>query len=321
MDCQASVYIADHHGLVGSSLRDKLIHLGFQKVIGDTAADFSPADSRQPDQFFSRARPEFVFLIGGISGGIGANQRTPADLMLDNLLVNCRVIECARRYGTRKLLYLASSCIYPKFVEQPMRIESLMSGRLEATNEGYAIAKLAGLFLCQAYRQQFQANFITAIPANVFGPGDDFSQEDSHVIGALMRRMHEAKISRQNEVVIWGTGLPRREFIFAEDLAEACIFLMDRYDGAEPVNVGVGADWSIRELAEVIAEIVGYSGNLVFDTSKPDGMPAKLLDSSVLHQIGWQPKISLKEGLSTTYQWFTRDGHFTHTERDAREIL
>jgi GDP-L-fucose synthase len=217
------------------------------------------------------------------------------------------------------LLYLASSCIYPKFTEQPMRPEALMSGHLEPTNEPYAIAKLAGVYLCRAYRRQFQANFITAIPANVFGPSDDFSLEDSHVIAALMRRMHEAKISGQSEVVIWGSGLPRREFIFAEDIADASIFLMDHYDEAEPVNVGVGADWSIRELAEMIAEVVGFAGNLVFDRSKPDGMPAKLLDSSVLQKMGWRPKTSLKEGLIRTYQWFAQEG--TIRERNASAVL
>ena len=319
MDLQASVYIADHHGLIGSALRERLSQLGCEKIISDPPGAFALRDAQVVDRLFSRARPEFVFLIGGASGGIGANQKRPADLMLDNLLVNCHVIENARRYGTRKLLYLASSCIYPKLVEQPMRVESLLSGGLEPTNEPYAIAKLAGFYLCRAYRQQFQAEFISAVPANVFGPGDDFSAEDSHVIAALMRRMHAAKSARQSEVVIWGSGLPRREFIFAEDMADACIFLMDHYDAAEPVNVGVGADWSIRELAEMIADVVGFTGNLVFDPSKPDGMPAKLLDSSVLQKMGWQAKTSLKEGLIRTYRWFAHEG--TIREPHASAIL
>ena len=319
MDLQASVYIADHHGLIGSSVHNKLIQLGCEKIISDPLGWVALRDFNRVDGFFSRVRPELVFLIGGVSGGIGANQKRPADLMLDNLLVNCHVIESARRHGTRKLLYLASSCIYPKLVEQPMRVEALMSGGLEPTNESYAIAKLAGLYLCRAYQQQFQAKFIAAIPANVFGPGDDFSLEDSHVIAALMRRMHEAKISHQSEVVIWGSGLPRREFIFAEDMAEACIFLMEHYNGAEPVNVGVGADWSIRQLAEMIAEVVGFAGNLVFDPSKPDGMPAKLLDSSVLQKMGWRAKNSLRDGLLKTYQWFANEG--MNRERDASAIL
>ena len=319
MDLQASVYIADHHGLIGSSVHNKLIQLGCEKIISDPLGWVALRDFNRVDGFFSRVRPELVFLIGGVSGGIGANQKRPADLMLDNLLVNCHVIESARRHGTRKLLYLASSCIYPKLVEQPMRVEALMSGGLEPTNESYAIAKLAGLYLCRAYQQQFQAKFIATIPANVFGPGDDFSLEDSHVIAALMRRMHEAKISHQSEVVIWGSGLPRREFIFAEDMAEACIFLMEHYNGAEPVNVGVGADWSIRQLAEMIAEVVGFTGNLVFDPSKPDGMPAKLLDSSVLQKMGWRAKNSLRDGLLKTYQWFANEG--MNRDRDASAIL
>ena len=321
MDREASIYIADSHGLVGSSLRDKLNEQGFKKVISSAPGSLALTDSKEVENFFSRTRPEFVFLIGGASGGISANQKNPADLMLGNLLTNCHVIESARRYGTRKLLYLASSCIYPKFAEQPMRIDALMSGKLEPTNEPYAIAKLAGLYLCRAYRRQFQANFITAIPANVFGPGDDFSEEDSHVIGALIRRMHEAKISRQNQMVIWGSGFPRREFIFSEDVAEACILLMDNYEGAEPVNVGVGSDWSIRDLAETIKEVVCYSGDLVFDRSKPDGMPAKLLDSTVLCNMGWTPKTPLKEGLTRTYQWFAREDKFAERERNGRAVL
>ena len=319
MDLQASVYIADHHGLIGSSVHNTLIQLGCEKIISDPLGWVALRDFNRVDGFFSRVRPELVFLIGGVSGGIGANQKRPADLMLDNLLVNCHVIESARRHGTRKLLYLASSCIYPKLVEQPMRVEALMSGGLEPTNESYAIAKLAGLYLCRAYQQQFQAKFIAAIPANVFGPGDDFSLEDSHVIAALMRRMHEAKISRQSEVIIWGSGLPRREFIFADDMADACVFLMEHYDGADPVNIGVGADWSIRELAEIIAEVVGFSGNLEFDRTKPDGMPAKFLDSSVLQKMGWQPKTSLRDGLLKTYQRFAHEG--MNRERDASAIL
>jgi GDP-L-fucose synthase len=241
--------------------------------------------------------------------------------MIDNLVINCQVIEQARQHGIRKLLYLASSCVYPKIVEQPMRVESLMSGKLEPTNEPYAVAKLAGLYLCQAYRQQFNVNFITAIPANVYGPGDDFSPDDSHVIAALIRRMHEAKIGGQSQLVIWGSGSPRREFIFCDDAAEACLLLMNDYNGSEPVNVGVGIDWSIRDLATMVAEVVGYSGDLVFDTSKPDGMPAKLLDSSVLHAMGWQPKTSLKEGLARTYQWFVREGKFTDQKEDVRSVL
>ena len=321
MDRQASIYIADCHGLIGSSLRAKLTELGCKKIIGDPPGSCSLTDFQELDRLFLRTRPDFVFLVGGASGGISANQKYPADLMLDNLLMNCHVIENARQCGTRKLLYLASSCVYPKVVEQPMRVNNLMTGKLESTNEPYAVAKLAGLYLCSAYRQQFEANFITAIPANIFGPGDDFSAEDSHVIAALIRRMHEAKVGREKKVVIWGSGSPRREFIFCDDIADVCVLLMDDYEGAEPVNVGVGMDWSIRDLAEAVAEVVGYSGELVFDTSKPDGMPAKLLDSTVLAKMGWQPKISLKEGLARTYQWYEREGKFTDRKQHARAVL
>jgi len=304
MDLQASVYIADHHGLIGSSVHNKLIQLGCEKIISDPLGWVALRDFNRVDGFFSRVRPELVFLIGGVSGGIGANQKRPADLMLDNLLVNCHVIESARRHGTRKLLYLASSCIYPKLVEQPMRVEALMSGGLEPTNESYAIAKLAGLYLCRAYQQQFQAKFIAAIPANVFGPGDDFSLEDSHVIAALMRRMYEAKISRQSEVVIWGSGLPRREFIFADDMADACLYLLEHYDGSAQVNVGTGSDLTIRDVAATIASVVGFCGETCWDTTKPDGTLQKLLDVSKLAQLGWTSNIGLEEGLERTVAWY-----------------
>lgn len=321
MDNGARIYIADRHGLIGPALRDKLKEQGFKNVFSDPPGSLSLMDFREVEAFFSRTRPEFVFLIGGKSGGIRANQQQPADLMLDNLLVNCHVIESARRFGTQKLLYLASSCAYPKFSEQPMRVESLMTGKLESTNEAYAIAKLAGIYLCQAYRQQFKTNFIMAIPANVFGPGDDFSEDNSHVIGALMRRMHEAKVSDQPQVAIWGSGLPRREFIFSEDAAEGCIFLMNAYDGDEPVNLGVGFDVSIRAIAEMIKEVVGYSGELTFDTSQPDGMPAKLLDSSLVREMGWEAKASLRDGLAATYQWFLREEEFARREKNERAVL
>jgi GDP-L-fucose synthase len=241
--------------------------------------------------------------------------------MLDNLLVTCHVIESARRHGVKKLLCLGSSCAYPKFCEQPMRVEALMTGKLEPTNEAYATAKLAGLALCQAYRQQFGVNFISAIPANMFGPGDDFSEADSHVVGALIRRIHEAARKGNPEVIIWGTGAPRREFIFAPDLADACLFLMQRFDDGGPINIGVGQDWSIRELAEMIKEIVGYRGGLKFDTSKPDGMPAKLLDSSRLRNLGWQPRTAIREGLLATYQWYLQQLDLVAGGGDARAVL
>jgi GDP-L-fucose synthase len=254
--------------------------------------------------FFAQNKPEYVFLAAGKSGGISANQKYPADLMLDNLLVICNVIDSAYHSGVKKLLYLASSCSYPKHSAQPMQVESLMTGILEPTNEAYAVAKIAGIKLCQAYCQQYGANFISGIPANAFGIGDDFSLEESHVIPALIRKMHEAKIADAEFVEIWGTGTPRREFIFADDLADACIFIADNYDDPMPINIGGGLDLSIKELAELIKEAIGYRGQLHFDASKPDGMPLKALDSSKLQSMGWQPQTSFRAAVEATYDWF-----------------
>ena len=320
MDKNTRIFIADNQGLVGAAIRSRLKGEGYENILGDSGIPLL-TDAQAVDAFFSRTRPQYVFVVGGKSGGIGANQKFPADLMLDNLLVDCHVVGSAHRYGAEKLLYLASSCTYPKFSDQPMRVERLMTGKLEPTNEAYAVAKLAGISLCQAYRRQYQVNFVVAIPANIFGPGDDFSEEDSHVVGALMRRMHEAKNLGQTHVAIWGSGLARREFIYSQDLAAACVFIMDNYDGKEPINVGVGHDWLIRELAETIKEVVAYSGELRFDTSKPDGMPVKLLDSSQLHKMGWKPRTSLRDGLAATYQGFLRDGVFAKGEGNARALL
>ena len=305
MDPNATVFIADGHGLAGNAIRDRLQSQGSHNVVCADSALL--IDAAQIERIFSRVHPEYVFLIGGKSGGIRANQSFPAELMRDNLLAACHVMESARRYGAKKLLYLGSSCAYPKFCQQPMQVEALMTGKLEPTNEAYATAKLAGLALAQAYSQQFEVDFISALPANIFGPGDDFSPEDSHVVGALIRRMHEAQLHEVPQVVIWGTGSPRREFIFANDLADACIFLMERWNDPAPINIGVGCDWSIGELAEMIREVVGYQGKLKFDTSKPDGMPAKLLDSSRLRELGWQPRTTIKDGLRATYAWYLQN--------------
>lgn len=320
METQAKIVIADHHRLVGDALRESLRAAGFKKVIDEQAAP-PLTDAARVDEFFTRVAPDYVFLVGGKSGGISANQKFPAELMLDNLLVVCHVMESARRSGVKKLLYLGSSCTYPKFCEQPMRVESLMTGKLEPTNEAYATAKLAGLALCQAYRQQYRVNFVSAIPANIYGPGDDFSEAESHVVAALIRRLHEAKLRGYSEVVIWGTGAPRREFIYAADLADACIFLLDRFDGAETINIGVGQDWSIRELAEMIADLVGYRGGLVFDKSKPDGMPAKLLESSRLKELGWQAQIPIQQGLRATYKSYLQQTESAAGGGDARAVL
>jgi GDP-L-fucose synthase len=277
---------------------------GYTNMVSRPEEEPDLTDGTQVDAFFARTAPEYVFLVGGKSGGIRANQKYPAELMLDNLLMECHVIHNAYHHGVKKLLYLASSCSYPKHCPQPMRVESLLTGPVEPTNEPYALAKIAGIKLCQAYSQQYGANFISAIPANAFGPGDDFSLEDSHVIAALIRKMHEAKEQGREVVEIWGTGSARREFIFTDDLADACIFVMNAYEGTQPINLGWGWDISIAELALVVKEVTGFQGKIHFDTSKPDGMPVKLLDPSKLNALGWHPRVPFRSALLETYKWF-----------------
>jgi GDP-L-fucose synthase len=308
MHKEARIFIADEHGLIGEALRRRLIEDGYENLLGDPGKP-SLIDSREVQAFFSRALPEYVFAVGGKSGGIGANQKLPADLMLNNLLVDCHIIDSAYRCAVKKLLYMGSSCCYPRACLQPMQVSSLMTGVLESTNEAYATAKLGGIQLTQAYRQQHGIDMITAIPANVFGPGDDFSVEDSHVIAALMMKMHQAKVSQADNVEVWGSGSPRREFIYVADVADAAIFLMNHYSSSVPINLGSGSDASIREIAELIKEVVGFSGELRFNPKKPDGMPLKSLDSSELFALGWQPKISLRLGLEKTYQWYIETCH------------
>jgi GDP-L-fucose synthase len=287
--------------MIGQALVRELGLQGYAGVI-DQQPDLTNADD--VDSFFAEAQPEYVFMVAGKSGGIAANQKYPADLMLNNLVVQNNVTVAAHRHAVTKMLFLASSCSYPRAAPQPMRVESLFSGPLEPTNEAYAVAKLSGITLCQAFRRQHGDNFIVGIPANAFGPGDDFDAEDSHVIAALILKMHEAKISAQPAVHVWGTGNARREFIFVADLANACTFVMNEYDGEEPINLGGQEDVSIGQLAMAIKEVVDYPGELLFDTTKPDGMPLKSLDSSPLRALGWQPRTSLRAGLTATYEWF-----------------
>ena len=308
MEKDARIFIADDHGLIGEAIRTRLRADGYENLLGDPGKP-SLIDAREVEAFFLRTVPEYVFAVGGKSGGIGANQKLPADLMLNNLLVDCHVIDSACRCGVKKLLYMGSSCCYPRACLQPMQVSSLMTGVLESTNEAYATAKLAGIKLSQAYRQQHGIDMISAIPANVFGPRDDFGVEDSHVIAALMVKMHQAKLSQADNVEVWGSGSPRREFIYVADVADAAIFLMNHYSSSVPINLGSGSDASIREIAELIKEVVGYSGELRFDPKKPEGMPFKSLDSSELFALGWQPKISLRLGLEKTYQWYLETCH------------
>lgn len=304
MDKNANIYVAGGQTLIGAALLRQLERQGYKNLASLPPAEPDLTDREQVSNFFASNKPDYVFLAAGKSGGISANQKYPADLMLDNLLVICNVIDSAYHSGVKKLLYLASSCSYPKHSPQPMQVESLMTGTLEPTNEAYAMAKIAGIQLCQAYCQQYGANFISGIPANAFGIGDDFSLEESHVIPALIRKMHEAKMASAESVEIWGTGTARREFILADDLADACLFIMDKYDEKKPINIGGGLDLSIKELAELIKDAVGYRGLLRFDTRKPDGMPLKALDSSKLSSMGWQPKTSFYAAVSLTYDWF-----------------
>lgn len=301
-----SIYVAGGQTLIGSALLRQLRQRGHEQLCGlpGEEPDLTQADA--VDAFFAQHRPRYVFLTAGKSGGIAANQKYPAEFIHDNLLVNVHLIHAAQRWGVAKLLYLASSCSYPRQCPQPMKVDYLLTGPLEPTNEAYAVAKLAGIKLCQAYRQQYGAPFIVGIPANAFGPGDDFTPEDSHVIGALIRRMHEAREAGAAEVTIWGSGTARREFIFVDDLADVCLFLMDAYDDPEPINLGVGAEISIRELAERIRRVVGYAGRLEFDSSRPDGMPRKSLDGTELARLGWKPATSLDDALIATYHDFLR---------------
>ena len=298
------IYVAGSETLVGKALLRRLDSAGYSNVVDTSSVEPDLTDGASVNAYFEATRPNYVFLAAGKSGGIGANQKYPADLMLNNLLIQCQIIRSAQRHGARKLLYMASSCSYPRSCPQPMQVRSLMTGPLESTSEAYAIAKIAGIKLCQAYQQQHGADMISVIPGDVFGPGDDFGLEDSHVIAALIRKMHQAKIDGAQTVKVWGSGSPRREFIFVDDVADAAIFLMQSYSDPTPVNLGNGSEISIKNIAELIRKVVGYNGQLLFDPTKPDGMALKALDSSELMAMGWRPKVSLQRGLEETYRWF-----------------
>jgi GDP-L-fucose synthase len=304
LEKDAKIYVAGAQTLIGSALVHELQSRGYARLVGSPGEEPDLTDAGQVDAFFTWARPEYVFLTAGMSGGIEANQKYPADLILDNLLTECHVIHNAYRHGVKKLLYLASSCSYPRQCPQPMQEKELLGGPLEPTNEAYAVAKIAGIKLCESYRKQYGADFICAIPANPFGRTDDFESDDSHVIPALLRKMHQAKMGGAPSVEIWGTGSARREFIFADDVADACLLLMDGYEDLQPINLGTGIALSIKELAELMKEVVGFKGQLSFDTTKPDGMPVKVLDSSKLLGMGWRPRTDFKSSLEATYQSF-----------------
>lgn len=304
MDKGAKIYVAGHRGLAGNAILRKLQMEGYNNLVIRTRRELDLTDQRVVYLFFEEERPEYVFLAAAKVGGILANATYPGDFIRENLLIQTHVIDASYRFRVKKLLFLGSSCIYPKFAPQPMREEHLLTGPLEPTNEAYAVAKIAGIKMCQAYRRQYGFNAISAMPTNLYGPGDNFDLETSHVIPALIRRFHEAKQMGRREVVVWGTGNPRREFLYVDDLADAALFLMRHYEEEQIINVGVGADVSIRELAELIARVVGFSGEILYDTSKPDGTPRKLLDVSRLFALGWRPKVTLEDGLYRSYAWF-----------------
>ena len=304
MNPDSSIFVAGHRGLVGSALVRRLTAAGFRNLV---LRDRGELDLTQQDavaRFFAETRPEYVLLAAAKVGGILANDSYPAQFLHDNLVIQSNVIDAAYRNGTRKLLFLGSSCIYPKHAPQPMPEDCLLTGPLEPTNEWYAIAKIAGLKMCQAYRRQYGFKAISAMPTNLYGPGDNFSLQNSHVLPALLRKIHEARESGAAEVEVWGTGTPRREFLHVDDLADACLHLMRSYEGESWVNVGWGRDETIAELADTVRRVVGFQGSLRFDTSKPDGTPRKLLDTRRLAELGWAPKIGLEAGIRSTYEWF-----------------
>ncbi|KAG7942467.1 hypothetical protein I3843_16G104000 [Carya illinoinensis] len=303
-DKTAKICVLGHRGLVGSAIVRKLQHLGFTNLLLRTHSELDLTRQNDVETFFAAEKPRFVILAAAKVGGIHANSTYPADFIAVNLQIQTNVIDSSYRHGVQKLLFLGSSCIYPKFAPQPIPEDALLTSPLEPTNEWYAVAKIAGIKMCQAYRIQYGWDAISAMPTNLYGPNDNFHPENSHVLPALMRRFHEAKVKKAKEVVVWGTGSPLREFLHVDDLADAVIFLMESYSGLGQLNVGSGKEVSIKELAELVKEVVGFEGELVWDASKPDGTPRKLMDCSKLAELGWSSKISLKDGLADTYKWY-----------------
>ena len=304
MDNKATVFVAGHRGLVGSAIVRELTRLGCRGLLLPDRGQLDLRSQTATDGFFRNARPDYVYVAAAKVGGILANSTKTAEFIRDNLLIQTNIIHSAYEHGAKKLLFLGSSCIYPKMASQPIREEYLLTGALEPTNDAYAIAKIAGIRMARAYREQYGFNAISLMPTNLYGPGDNFDLTSSHVLPALMRRFHEAKIHAVEEVVVWGSGTPRREFLHVDDLARATVTLMETYNDPGIVNVGTGEDLTIRELAEMVARVTGYQGRIVFDTSKPDGTPRKILDVSKILGLGWKPIISLEEGIQSTYQWF-----------------
>jgi GDP-L-fucose synthase len=301
------IFVAGHRGLVGSALIRKLKQDGFKSLVTRDRSQLDLMNEAGVDRLFAEEKPNIVIFAAARVGGIKANNDLPVEFLLENIQVQNNVIRAAYQSGVRKLLFLGSSCIYPKHAPQPIPEAALLSGPLEPTNEAYAIAKIAGIKLCQAYAREYGANFISAMPTNLYGPNDNFDLLSSHALPALLRKAHEAKKSGKRELVVWGSGKPRREFLHVDDLAAACLFLLEKYDSAEIINVGCGEDISIRELAELVCDVVGFKGGLAWDTAKPDGTPRKLLDVSKLHGLGWRHTIGLRDGIVQTYEWFLQN--------------
>ncbi len=306
MEPDQKIYVAGHRGLVGSAIMRCLASRGYTNLITATSAEVDLRDQSEARAFFKEQIPEYVIIAAAKVGGILANDRYPADFIFDNLMIATNVIDAAYRYGVKKLLFLGSTCVYPKLAPQPLKEEYLLSGPLESTNEWYAIAKIAGIKMCQAYRRQYGCHFISAMPTNLYGSEDNFDLDSSHVLPALIRKFWEAKKNKHSEVSVWGTGKPRREFLHVDDLADASLFLMQKYNGEIAINIGVGEDIAIAELAETIKDVVGYKGSIVFDRDKPDGTPRKLVDTSLINSIGWSPTISLEQGIRSTVEWYTQ---------------
>jgi GDP-L-fucose synthase len=301
---EARVYIAGHTGLVGSAITRRLQSGGYQQLVTRTLEELDLRRQSDVEQLFASERPEFVIVAAARVGGILANNTQRADFICDNLQIQTNIIDAARRHGVARLLFLGSSCIYPRECPQPMREDYLLTGPLEPTNEPYAIAKIAGIKLCEAFNSQHGTHYVSVMPTNLYGPHDNFDLKSSHVLPALIRKFHEAKVAAQPSVTIWGTGKPRREFLYVEDLADAVVFLLEQSDTTELVNVGTGKDCTILELAQLVRDVVGFEGDIVHDTSKPDGTPQKLLDVSRLQALGWKPSVTLREGIASTYRWY-----------------
>ena len=308
MEKDSLIYIAGHNGMVGSAICRSLKDKQYQRFLTCSSLELDLRDQESVNHYFKTHRPEYVFLAAARVGGIMANNTYRANFLYDNLMIEANIIHAAHTHGIKKLLFLGSSCIYPKLAPQPLKEEYLLTGALEATNEPYAIAKIAGLKLCEAYRDQYECNYISVMPCNLYGKGDNYNLTNSHVIPALIRKFHEAKMKREPAVTVWGSGNPQREFLYVDDLADACIYLMENYDKKETVNIGTGEDLSIRQLATLIGEIVGYTGQIGFDTSKPDGTPRKVMDISRLQSMGWRHSVELSDGLRLTYEDFLYRG-------------